>query len=217
LTLEYRGAFKAGERAVAQALGRVPVPPGYTIQTETEGLNIGDAERWEMACAGVLSLCAVVMIIASALESIRAALLVAASVPFSLLGIFALTAWGGVPFGRGGFAAALYLTGIAVSHAVLLADRFRGAPGGKGTREILSAAEAAGTRLRPLLMTTFTTGAGLLPMVFLSGGTPFWGGFALWTLSGLTGLTLFGLLALPVFACVGVRPARMSRGVPTSR
>jgi HAE1 family hydrophobic/amphiphilic exporter-1 len=216
LALEYRGAFRAGESAVGQALARVPVPPGYRVLTETGGLDIDEEERSAMAHSALWSLIAVVMVIAAVLESIRAALLVAVSVPFSLLGVFVITAWGGVPFGRGGFAAVLYLTGIAVSHAVLMADRIRSVHG-KGNPADGLVAEAAGSRLRPLLITALTTGAGLLPLVFLGGGTQFWSGFALCALSGLTGLTLFGLLVLPVFAARSGITAPEKSAVEASR
>ena len=89
------------------------------------------------------------------------------------------------------------LLGTVVNNPILLIEEATLAiEEGRSAAEAVS--DALGTRLRPILMTTLTTGVGLAPLVLLPGeGTELYRGLGIVVLSGLLGSTLVTLTVLP--------------------
>jgi len=90
------------------------------------------------------------------------------------------------------------MSGIVVNNAILVVYHIGELREWMETR----AAILQGTleRVRPILMTTFTTVFGLLPLVLFSGSQDanIWNALALATIGGLLSSTLFVLVAIPV-------------------
>jgi len=98
------------------------------------------------------------------------------------------------PFGFTAFIGLLALTGIVVNDAIVLVDRvnqLRAA--GRSLPEALR--EGAASRLQPILLTTFTTIAGLLPLTLFGGSM--WGPMGWVIIGGLFAATLVTLLLVP--------------------
>jgi HAE1 family hydrophobic/amphiphilic exporter-1 len=98
------------------------------------------------------------------------------------------------PFSFMVFIGAVSLTGIVVNDGIVLTDAInRARRGGLAIDEAI--VTAARTRLRPVMLTTITTVAGLLPLTLnLAGGGEFWTPLGIALISGLvvsSGLTLF--------------------------
>jgi HAE1 family hydrophobic/amphiphilic exporter-1 len=92
------------------------------------------------------------------------------------------------------FIGAVSLTGIVVNDGIVLVDAInQERRGGRALPDAVAAAAEA--RLRPVILTTITTIAGLLPLTLnLAGGGEFWVPLGIALISGLvvsTGLTLF--------------------------
>ena len=96
------------------------------------------------------------------------------------------------------------LMGLACKNAILIVEFARDLE--KQGRSILEAAvEASRLRLRPILMTSFSFCAGVLPLVFASGaGAEVRHVMGVTVLFGMLGVTFFGLFFTPVFY-VGIR------------
>jgi len=94
------------------------------------------------------------------------------------------------------------LIGLACKNAILIVEFARDLEEeGKGIVE--AAIEAARLRLRPILMTSFAFIAGVLPLVFASGaGAEVRYVMGITVVSGMLGVTLFGLFFTPVFYVV---------------
>ncbi len=94
------------------------------------------------------------------------------------------------------------LIGLACKNAILIVEFARDLEAqGKGIVE--AAIEACRLRLRPILMTSFAFIAGVLPLVFASGaGAEVRYVMGITVVSGMLGVTFFGLFFTPVFYVV---------------
>jgi multidrug efflux pump len=94
------------------------------------------------------------------------------------------------------------LIGLACKNAILIVEFARDLEDdGKGIVE--AAIEASRLRLRPILMTSFAFIAGVLPLVFASGaGAEVRHVMGITVVSGMLGVTFFGLFFTPVFYVV---------------
>ncbi|MGQ0429216.1 MAG: efflux RND transporter permease subunit, partial [Gammaproteobacteria bacterium] len=94
------------------------------------------------------------------------------------------------------------LIGLACKNAILIVEFARDLEE-EGTGIVEAAIEACRLRLRPILMTSFAFIAGVLPLVFASGaGAEVRYVMGITVVSGMLGVTFFGLFFTPVFYVV---------------
>jgi len=92
---------------------------------------------------------------------------------------------------------AIMLAGMVVNNGIVLVDRINQLRRGRAVVDAIL--EAAGERLRPILMTTGTTVLGLLPMALgLGEGAELRAPLAITVISGLSVATVLTLLVVPV-------------------
>lgn len=152
--------------------------------------------------SGLLIAIAVIFLLLTAnFQSVRLALVVIIAVPGVLAGVVLALKFTGTTLNLQSAIGAIMAVGVAVANAILLvtfADRDRR----RTADPVASALEGATSRLRPILMTSFAMGAGMLPLALGLGeggdqvaplGRAVLGGLALGTLA-----TLF--ILPPVFA-----------------
>jgi multidrug efflux pump len=144
----------------------------------------------------------VLLVLAAQYESWTLPLAVILIVPMSLL-----CAIGGVWLTRGdnniftqiGF---LVLIALACKNAILIVE-FARELHLRGRSRVEAAVQAAGIRLRPILMTSFAFIMGVLPLVFSTGaGAEMRHAMGVAVFSGMLGVTFFGLVLTPVFYVV---------------
>jgi multidrug efflux pump len=94
------------------------------------------------------------------------------------------------------------LVGLSAKNAILIVEFARGQQlSGKPARE--AAIEASRLRLRPILMTSFAFGLGVLPLVLASGaGAEMRFALGSAVFAGMIGVTFFGIFLTPVFYVV---------------
>ena len=91
------------------------------------------------------------------------------------------------------------LVGLAAKNAILIVEFARQAEQ-RGESRTAAAVEAARTRLRPVLMTSFAFILGVVPLVLATGaGAEMRVSLGTAVFAGMLGVTLFGLLFTPVF------------------
>ena len=157
--------------------------------------------------SGLLIAIAVIFLLLTAnFQSVRLAFVVIAAVPGVLAGVVLALKFTGTTLNLQSAIGAIMAVGVAVANAILLvtfADRDRR----RTANPVASALEGATSRLRPILMTSFAMGAGMLPLALGLGeggdqvaplGRAVLGGLALGTLA-----TLF--ILPPVFALLAGR------------
>ena len=91
------------------------------------------------------------------------------------------------------------LIGLAAKNAILIVEFAKEAEG-KGQKRFDAAVEACKVRLRPILMTSFAFILGVLPLAIAKGaGAEMRVSLGIGVLSGMLGVTVFGLFFTPVF------------------
>jgi HAE1 family hydrophobic/amphiphilic exporter-1 len=199
---EFRGPPRLGDRVRDAVVDATELPIGYEIERERSWWQYEEGETRQLLLLVALAVALVYMVTAALFESLRAPLVVLASVPLALIGVFLLYLALGETFTREAWIGVVMMSGIVVNNAILVVDRIgalaRGAEGPP-----LAPCEAAleGTleRVRPVLMTTVTTVLGLLPLVVGTGegASSLWRALALVTIGGLVASTLLALTTIP--------------------
>ncbi len=94
------------------------------------------------------------------------------------------------------------LIGLAAKNAILIVE-FAKAREDEGRSRVDAAVEAAKTRLRPILMTSFAFALGVLPLITSEGaGAEMRRSLGVAVFGGMVGVTFFGLFLTPVFYVV---------------
>ncbi len=120
------------------------------------------------------------------------------SLPFAIIGGLVALLITGETISVSSLIGALMLIGIVVTNAIVLIDRvIHKEAEGLSTRQALL--DAAGTRLRPILMTALATIGALAPLALgLEGGALISKGLGVTVIGGLTSSTLLTLLIVPI-------------------
>jgi HAE1 family hydrophobic/amphiphilic exporter-1 len=109
------------------------------------------------------------------------------------------------------------LVGLAAKNAILIVEFAKQAEE-RGSNRYDAAVEAARTRLRPILMTSFAFIFGVVPLMIASGaGAEMRQSLGTTVFSGMLGVTLFGLILTPVFYVVTRRLSRKRLAEHTHR
>ncbi len=186
------------EQSARQALAELPLPPGVDLEFggETEERDRSYASLWDALKWGALL---IYVVVAIQFDSMRQPLIVLAAIPLSLIGVTLGLLVTRTPFSFMVFIGVVSLTGIVVNDGIVLIDgvnrlRRSGMPLSDAVRR------AAESRFRPVLLTTVTTIAGLLPLTLnITEGGEFWVPLGIAVISGMlvsSTLTLFLVPAL---------------------
>jgi multidrug efflux pump subunit AcrB len=137
------------------------------------------------------------LILATQFKSYSQPILILFTVPFAFVGVFLYLLISGTPLSTTVIYAGIALVGIAVNDAIVLIS-FINDLRKEGTEAGSAVVEAAKTRLRPTLLTSLTTIAGLLPTALGIGGySVVWGPMASTITFGLLFSTLTTLVLIP--------------------
>ncbi len=179
---------------------RRKLPPGYGIEIggEYEEQQKGFKEL------GVVMAISVMMIYIALVIQFKSAvkpLIVFAAIPYGMVGAVAALAIMGQPFGFMAFLGIASLTGVIVSHIIVLFDFIEDArERGESLREGLL--DAGIVRLRPVLITVGATVLGLVPLAIHGG--PLWEPLCYGQIGGLTIATFVTLILVPVLYSIAV-------------
>ena len=140
---------------------------------------------------------AIYMILAAQFRSYALPLVILLTVPFAFIGVVVGLVVTGNPFTVTAGVAMIGLAGIAVNDAIVLVEFInRRRAAGSGLFDAVR--EGCRVRARPILLTSVTTIAGLLPMALgLTGFSKMWSPFAATICFGILFSTLLTLLIVP--------------------
>jgi multidrug efflux pump subunit AcrB len=169
-------------------------PSGYTFQLG------GDAENTAENMGAVvkylpLSALIILFLLIVQFNSIRKTFMVVATIPLAVIGVVIGLLAFREQFGFMPFLGLISLAGIVINNAIVLLDRIEiesGQPGRSAQDAVITACLQ---RFRPILLATFTTVFGLLPL-YLSGGE-MWEGMAIGIMVGLLFGTVITLVFIP--------------------
>ncbi|WP_461246422.1 efflux RND transporter permease subunit [Treponema sp. R6D11] len=141
-------------------------------------------------------------VMASLFESFRDPFIIVLTIPLSMIGIVAIYLITNTIFNVLTAVGLLVLVGVIVNNGIVLVD-YTNLLRKRGYELVDACIEAAGNRLRPILMTTLTTVLGLLPMAFFPGeGTELVAPIGKTVLGGLSFGTLMTLFLMPVIYAI---------------
>jgi CzcA family heavy metal efflux pump len=176
---------------------RVPLPAGVTLEVGGQYVTQHESFR-ELLGVLALAIGAVLLLLTAQFDGLRGPLAIVLAIPLGLTGALAMLAATGVAFNVSSFMGVILLVGLIVKNGILLLDAARHArAAGSDVHHAL--AEAGRVRLRPILMTTVCTLAGLVPLALgLGAGAELQRPLALAVIGGLVVSTVVTLLIVPV-------------------
>ena len=212
VSYEFRGPTKLGDRVQEAVIAATELPPGYTIRTRDDW-RWSTEEKAQIYLVTAIALVLIFMTTAALFESIRLPLCVLLTVPMALIGVFLIFFYTGASFTREAYIGVIMMSGIVVNNSILLVDHINQLRWKTGAA--LNDAIIQGTieRVRPILMTSFTTILGLLPLVLFSevADQNIWNALTYALIGGLSSSTLLVLTVTPALYLLFERRAERRR------
>jgi HAE1 family hydrophobic/amphiphilic exporter-1 len=183
---------------VNERLTQLDVPPDFSVgfgsEVEEQAKAFG-----QLRILLVLAILLVYAVMASQYESLKDPFIIMFSVPLAAIGVVLALKLTGTAFSLQAYIGVIMLAGIVVSNAILLVDYTNILRRRDGVELRLAVERAGRTRLRPILMTSFATMLGLVPMSLGIGeGAELQAPLARVVIGGLLTSTLITLVFVPV-------------------
>jgi len=183
--------------SIRTRLAGFELPDGYGVIIGGEQEAIEDTNS-QMALIIGLAIFLVFVVLAVQYESLLDPLIILAAVPLALIGVVAILGITDTPFSAPVLLGMIMLAGIVVNNSILLvefAKHYRA--DGTGTAEE-AVVEAGVVRMRPILMTTFTSLVGATPLALgLGQGGELMRPLAIAVVGGLSVSSLLTLFVVP--------------------
>jgi CzcA family heavy metal efflux pump len=193
------GAFLASTR---KALAALKLSPG-TYLAFGGTATASRAARWALLLAGLAAFVAILALLTVALGRARFAVMLAANLPFALLGSIAALWILGLPLSLGAAVGLVTVFGITLRNGLMLLSHYKHLVTREGLAWSRETAErGAIERVVPVLLTAVVAALGLLPLALGTGlpGQEIEGPMAIVILGGLVTSTPLTLLVLPGIA-----------------
>lgn len=188
---------QAVNQAVTRRVNTIEFPSGVELQTGGVFADIQDAFR-QMAIAMAIGVALVYIVMVVTLRSLMNPFVIILSLPLASVGALAALALTQRTLGLPALIGLLMLIGLVVTNAIVLivfVEQLRR----RGLRVYEALVEGGRTRLRPILMTAFTTSFALAPLaVVASKGTLIGAELATVVIGGLMTSTFLTLVVIPV-------------------
>lgn len=186
-----------GAQRMEAMLQQIPHQQGVNIalagQISDQGSSFDSLKL--IFLAGILL---VYMVMASQFESLKDPFIIIFAIPFSVIGIIWAFVVTGLTLSVVTFIGAIMLLGIVVNNGIVLVD-YTNLLRKRGFGLLDAVVEGGRSRLRPVLMTSFTTILGMVPMALSSGmGAEMWSPLGITIIGGMLISTLITLVLIPV-------------------
>lgn len=187
------GSIMAAIRVRVDALG---LPEGYGLIFGGQFETIEETDR-EMFTVILLALFLVFVVLAVQYERLSNPIVIMSAAPLSVIGVVGILWATGTPLSAPAFLGLILLIGIVVNNAILLVEYIERAQR-RGLDVQQSVIEAGAIRLRPILMTTLTTVAGMLPLALgMGSGANLMQPLAIAVIGGLISAMVLSLVLIP--------------------
>ncbi|MFI3264954.1 MAG: efflux RND transporter permease subunit [Rikenellaceae bacterium] len=197
VAFNFLGSYTLADRftngVIDEMNARLPV--GFVAKNRSWGWYKDSGEQYWL----ILLIIVIIFFMCSILfESLRQPLVIISLIPLSFIGTFFTYYFTKIPFGTGGFASLVLLSGLVVNSAIYLINEYNTQlKESRGRRSIAIYAKAYNHKIIPILLTVLSTALGLIPFLMDSAtdNNSFWFSFAVGSISGL----LFSVVALVFF------------------
>ncbi len=186
---------------VARSLEGIVVPSGYSVSLTGEKGDLDEA-KGEIAMALLLGLIAVYLLLVAQFRSFLHPITVLLSIPLSLSGIAGALFVTGKPVSMPVMVGLILIVGMVINSAILLIA-FIEQERARGVATEVAVTRAVALRFRPIMMTSFSTVVGMLPLAAeWSLGTERFSPLAIAVIGGFTTATFLTIVFVPVFYSV---------------
>lgn len=176
---------------------RYPMPPEFRYDLSGQNKEM-ETSLNSLTMAMILAMFLVYIVMASQFESFLHPFLILFTIPMALIGVFFVLFVLNISLGITVYIGMIVLVGIVVNNAIVLID-YINVLRKRGIKKIEAIKQAGRVRLRPILITTFTTVLGLFPMAIGMGeGTEIRTPMAVTIIAGLLSATFLTLVLIPI-------------------
>jgi HAE1 family hydrophobic/amphiphilic exporter-1 len=152
----------------------------------------------QLSQALLITLVLIYMLLASLFESYAQPFIIMSAIPLCSIGVAIGLGYTHTTISMGVMIGAIMLGGIVVNHSIVMVDHINYVIREHRYNTIRAVLSSGIDRLRPILMTTFTTVFGLIPTALdKSQGASLWSPLAITVISGLTSSTIMTLFIVP--------------------
>jgi len=194
----YHISLNKAVKTVKKTIQNIDTPSGTYVEI---GGQITDQKETfkDLTVLFMLGMILVYMTMASLFGSYRDPFIIIFAVPMALIGVVWALLSGNVTLSIVSFFGIVMLLGIVVNNGIVLVD-YTNLLRARGQKLRESLINAGKSRLRPVLMTSFTTIFGMIPMALSSGlGSEIWRPLGITVIGGLLVSTLITLILIPIF------------------
>ena len=185
-------------RDIIKRVSKITLPEGYFIDYGGQYEQLKEMVT-NLSFAFVLALLLVYMIMAAQFESLVHPFVVMFTIPLALIGVIFFLLISGKTLSVPSFMGVIMLAGIAVNNAIVMID-YVNQLRRRGLSRHEAILEGCSVRLRPVLITSFTTILGVLPMALSrSQGAEMRSPMAVAIMGGLLTSTFLTLFVIPLF------------------
>ena len=179
----------------AEVLADASLFEGVSFRMRGEVRSMREAFK-QFSSGFLIAVILVYLVMVAQFRSFADPLIVLLTVPLGFIGVVLMLYFTDTNLSIMAFMGIIMMVGIVVEYSIILVDfaNHHFAEYGSATNAIL---EAARVRLRPILMTSFTTWLALLPMAIGFGGSEANAPLARAIIGGVVGATLLSLLVVP--------------------
>ena len=184
-------------KEVDALLADYPTPEGVDLEVGGTVEDQGDAFS-DLLTLFVLIVVLVYIVMATQFESLKFPFIIMFTIPFAFTGVFLALWLTSTPLSLIALIGAIMLVGIVTKNGIVMVDYMNLLiERGSGVFEAVIA--GGKSRLRPVLMTSFTTVLGMVPLAIGTGaGSETWQPMGIAVIGGLTFSTLLTLFIVPV-------------------
>ena len=181
-----------------RALAPVVTPPGFSIKLSGSYEDMMESFR-DLGFAVLIAIMLVFMVMASQFESFRDPFIIIFTIPFAVIGVLWALLITGTTLSVVSGVGILVLVGIVVNNGIVYVDFVNQLRRKEGMALEEAVEEGGRVRMRPILMTAFTTIFGLLPLALQLGeGSEFWSPLGRAVIGGMIVSTFLTLIFIPV-------------------
>jgi HAE1 family hydrophobic/amphiphilic exporter-1 len=204
-SIEFTGYIATGANlgdvtsAIKKEIDKVDLPVGYKIYIGGESEELAETMQ-DMMRTFILAILLTYMLLAAILESFSQPLLIMATVPLALIGVFSAMYIAGSTINIFSMMAIIMLVGIVVNNAILLLD-YANQKRREGASSHDALLEAGRQKLKPVIMSTLSIVIGMLPMALGIGsaGKEFRQSMGVVSIGGLVVSAFLTLIVIPAF------------------
>ena len=181
---------KVFEKKLASA--ELPENIKISFGGEVEDIQQSFTELWYSMIVAVIL---ILFILVLQFDSFKQPVIILLTLPLAVIGVIFGTLLLGLDFGFATFLGIVALAGIVVNDAIILIDRINYNLKSRKLEMSTSIVEAGQARLQPIIMTTLTTIAGVIPLAFAD---EFWRGLSVAVAFGIAFATVLTLVLVPI-------------------